>query len=143
MSSRGTAATALRSAVARGQQPPTKEWLTRMGAGASESAYARDSVASCRIDRGAQRPSEWVPAADLMWSAVSSRVLPQFQLETRPIGVVDPQLLLGAVAGLNDVALRAQLETIALVAERYKVSSVARVARRRPRASDVLLGSIR
>ena len=42
----------------------------------------------------------------------------------------DAQLLLGAVAGLN-VALRVQLETIALVAERYKVNSVARVAQRR------------
>ena len=51
-------------------------------------------------------------------------------LETRAVGVADAQLLLGAVAGLNDVALRVQLETIALVAER-KVSSVARVARRR------------
>ena len=49
-------------------------------------------------------------------------------LETRPIGLADAQLLLGGVAGLNDVALRVQLETIALVAERYKVSSVARVA---------------
>ena len=55
----------------------------------------------------------------------------RFVLETRPIGVADAQLLLGAVAGLNDVALRVQLETIALVAERYKVTSVARVARRR------------
>jgi hypothetical protein len=52
-------------------------------------------------------------------------------LETRPIGVAAAQLLLGAVAGLNHVALRVQLGTIALVAERYKVSSVARVARRR------------
>ena len=36
-----------------------------------------------------------------------------------------------AVAGRNDRALRVQLETIALVAERYEVSSVARIARRR------------
>ena len=42
----------------------------------------------------------------------------RFVLETRPIGIADAQLLLGAVAGLNDVALRVQLETIALVAER-------------------------
>ena len=54
-----------------------------------------------------------------------------FVLETSAIGVADAQLLLGAVAGLDDVALRVQLETIALLAERYKVSSVARVARRR------------
>jgi hypothetical protein len=59
------------------------------------------------------------------------RWLGRFCIETRGVDIADAQLLLGAVAGLNDIALRVQLETIALVAERYKVSSVAQVARRR------------
>ena len=54
----------------------------------------------------------------------------RFVLETRAVDVADAQLLLGAVAGLREPVPRVQLETIALVAERYKVSSVARVARR-------------
>jgi hypothetical protein len=52
-------------------------------------------------------------------------------VETLGVDIADSQLLLGAVAGLREPLPRVQLETIALVAERYKVSSVARVARRR------------
>jgi hypothetical protein len=55
----------------------------------------------------------------------------RFVLESRGVGIADSQLLLGAVAGLNDVATRVQVETIALLAQRYRVSSVVMVARRR------------
>jgi hypothetical protein len=65
------------------------------------------------------------------FAAAAARWHARFVVETRGLDLADSQLLLGAVAGLREPVPRVQLETIALVAERYKVSSVARSARRR------------
>ena len=65
------------------------------------------------------------------FNAAAARWHARFVVETRGIDIADSQLLLGAVAGLHEPVPRVQLETIALLAERYKVSSVARAARRR------------
>lgn len=54
----------------------------------------------------------------------------RFAVETSGVRVPDLQLLLGAVAGLREPAPRASLETIATVADRFRVGSVATTARR-------------
>jgi len=54
----------------------------------------------------------------------------RFAVETSGVRVPDLQLLLGAVAGLREPAPRVSLETIATVADRFRVGSVATTARR-------------
>ena len=58
------------------------------------------------------------------------RWLGRFLLETPGVALEDALLLLGAIVGLRDPAPRLALETLAGVAERLRVDSVARVARR-------------
>jgi hypothetical protein len=65
-----------------------------------------------------------VPRAAARWHA-------RFVLEARGMHVADSQLLLGAVAGLRDEAPRVALETLALVADRFRAEFVARSVRRR------------
>jgi hypothetical protein len=55
----------------------------------------------------------------------------RFELEVRGLEIADAQLLLGALAGLREPVPRVSLETIALVADRFRIDSVARSARRR------------
>jgi hypothetical protein len=55
----------------------------------------------------------------------------RFELEVRGLEIADAQLLLGALAGLREPVPRVSLETIALVAARFGIDSVARSARRR------------
>jgi hypothetical protein len=54
----------------------------------------------------------------------------RFAVETSGVRVPDLQLLLGAVAGLRDPVPRVPLETIASVADRFRLGSVSTTARR-------------
>jgi hypothetical protein len=59
----------------------------------------------------------------------------RFAVETAGLRVPDLQLVLGAVAGLREPVPRLALETLAAVAERFKLGSVATAARRAQRGA--------
>jgi hypothetical protein len=63
------------------------------------------------------------PRAAVRWHA-------RFVLETRGMRIEDSLMLLGAVAGLPSEAPRVALETVALLAERFRADAVARTVRR-------------
>jgi hypothetical protein len=61
------------------------------------------------------------------------RFVGRFAAETPHVRLADVQLVLGAVLGLRDLSSRVSLETIAVVAERYRLQTLANVARGRTR----------
>jgi hypothetical protein len=71
----------------------------------------------------AKEPARF-PRAAARWHA-------RFVLEVRGLHVEDSLMLLGAVAGLRDAAPRVALETLVLVAGRFRADAVALTARRR------------
>ena len=101
---------------------------------------SRGIARAARIASSA-RPSAGTPACGLLlllaekqperFDRAAARWHARFVLETRAVGVAVPNSSSVPSPASTDVVLRVQLGTIALLAERYKVSSVARVARRR------------
>ncbi len=110
--------------LARGSSAPssggTSRWprLRRTSSGGSPSG----TRSACSLLIAEKAPEKFERAA-VRWVG-------RFAVETSGVRVPDLQLLLGAVAGLREPAPRVSLETIATVADRFRVGSVATTARR-------------
>ena len=63
------------------------------------------------------------------YERAACRFVGHFASETPMVRLADVQLMLGAVAGLRDLSSRVSLETIAAVADRYRLQTLAKAAR--------------